>query len=168
MKIEVSVVGKVATLSLVGEFDTFSYQSLVSEVERLVAAGTVHLILNMRLVRFVNSSALAAVVRAHKFCAQADGMLVISEPSPFARDIFDKSGIHNVVDVVADDAQALATMLRSDKSQRAELTVPVFVSGGEMADRESLLHAVSRFIEACGYELEGDSMPQATAFSEEV
>lgn len=168
MKIDVSVVGKVATLSLAGEFDTFSYTSLTNEVERLLVGGTVNVILNMRLVRFVNSSALAAVVRADKLCRKADGMLVISEPSPFARDIFGKFGIQNIVPVVDNDAQAIATMLRDERGAAEELSVPVFVSGGELADQESLLHAVARFVESCGYELEADGLPQALTFHEEV
>ena len=57
MKIDKSLHDDYATLTLKGEFDTFYCPALMEEVEDLVERGINHLILDMRLVKFINSTA---------------------------------------------------------------------------------------------------------------
>ena len=87
MRIDRSVSDDYATLTLKGEFDTFYCTPLLEEVEDLLERGVNHMILNMRLVKFINSTALGAVIKAHKRCRAEDGELVIAHPSPFVRDV---------------------------------------------------------------------------------
>ncbi len=66
MKIDKSLYEDYAVLTLKGEFDTFYCPVLMEEVDSLVERGVNHLILNMRLVKFINSTALGAIIKAAK------------------------------------------------------------------------------------------------------
>ena len=57
MKIDKSQHDDYAVLTLKGEFDTFYCPALMEEVEDLLERGVNHLILDMRLVKFINSTA---------------------------------------------------------------------------------------------------------------
>ncbi|HLU38515.1 MAG TPA: STAS domain-containing protein [Planctomycetota bacterium] len=106
MKIDKSIHDDYATLTLKGEFDTFYCPKLQEEVESLLASGIPHVILNLRLVKFINSTALGAIIKAYKRCKAEGGQLVISQPSAFARDIITKLGINKLVPMFDDDEEA--------------------------------------------------------------
>jgi anti-sigma B factor antagonist len=131
MKIDKSLSDDYATLTLKGEFDTFYCPALMDEVEDLLERGLNHLILDMRLVKFINSTALGAVIKAHKRCRAEDGELVIAQPSPFVRDVMTKVGIDKLI-VLHDDA-ASATKAMIKHLNKKELT------GEAPVDQEKVL-----------------------------
>jgi anti-anti-sigma factor len=112
MKIDKSQQDDYATLTLKGEFDTFYCPALMEEVEDLLERGVNHLVLNMRLVKFINSTALGAVIKAHKRCRAEDGELVVAHPSPFVRDVMTKVGIDKLIDLHDDDASATKALIK--------------------------------------------------------
>lgn len=93
-------------LHLRGEFDTFYCSHLQKEIDELLAAGVSNIVLNMRLVKFINSTALGAIIKASKIVAGAGGKLLISRPSAFCRDILEKVGLDRVVPVHDSDEAA--------------------------------------------------------------
>src|SRR5687767_7028465 len=95
-----------AVLHLRGEFDTYYVRTLQEEVDALVAAGTPNLILNLRLVKFINSTALGAIIKASRQCQSKGGKLALSRPSPFCRAIIEKVGLDRVVPIYDSDDQA--------------------------------------------------------------
>lgn len=95
-----------AILHLRGEFDTYYCPHFQAEIDGLVKGGIVRAILNLRLVKFINSTALGAMIKASKQLEAAGGKLTISRPSAFARDIIEKVGLDRVVPVFDDDEQA--------------------------------------------------------------
>ncbi len=125
MKIDKSLHDDYATLTLKGEFDTFYCPALMDEVEDLLDRGLNHLILDMRLVKFINSTALGAVIKAHKRCRAEDGDLVIAQPSPFVRDVMTKVGIDKLVVLHDDEAAATKAMIKhlNKKELTAEAAV---------------------------------------------
>jgi anti-anti-sigma factor len=68
MKIDKSVLDDYAILTLKGEFDTFYVPRLQEEVEGLLEQGVRHILLNLRLVKFINSTALGSIVKLFKRC----------------------------------------------------------------------------------------------------
>jgi anti-anti-sigma factor len=106
MKIDKSIYDDYATLTLKGEFDTFYCPKLQEEVESLLASGMAHIVLNLRLVKFINSTALGAIIKAFKRCKAEGGQLVLAQPSAFARDIINKLGINKLVPMFDDDEGA--------------------------------------------------------------
>jgi len=98
-----------AVLHLRGEFDTYYVQTLQAEVDALINAGTVNLVLNLRQVKFINSTALGAIIKASRLCQSKGGKLALSRPSPFCRGIIEKVGLDRVVPIYdSDDAAAEA------------------------------------------------------------
>lgn len=112
MKIDKSLHDDYAILTLKGEFDTFYCPALMQEVEDLVERGINHLILDMRLVKFINSTALGAVIKAHKRCRAEGGELVVSQPSPFVRDVISKVGIDKLVTMHPQEADAVKAIVK--------------------------------------------------------
>ena len=98
-------------LHLRGEFDTFYCPALQKEVDSLIAAGVHHVALNLRLVKFINSTALGAIIKASKVLGQNGGKMVISRPSKFCRDIIEKVGLDRVVPIYDTDEEAGAALL---------------------------------------------------------
>lgn len=93
-------------LHLRGEFDTFYCSLLQKEVDELVKAGVTRVALNLRLVKFINSTALGSIIRASKALNGAGGKMVISRPSKFCRDIIEKVGLDRVVPIYDTDEES--------------------------------------------------------------
>ena len=108
-----------AILHLKGEFDTFYCPALQKEIDSLISAGMVHLVLNLRLVKFINSTALGAIIKASKALASHDGKLVISRPSAFCRDIIEKVGLDRVVPVYDNDEAAVQALAEGRRKSTA-------------------------------------------------
>ncbi|MEM7519099.1 MAG: STAS domain-containing protein, partial [Planctomycetota bacterium] len=138
-----------AILHLRGEFDTYYCPMLQEEVDQLIKAGMTHAVLNLRLVKFINSTALGAIIKANKELVGAGGKLVISRPSPFCRDIIEKVGLNRVVPVFDTDEEAAANFTGGEEAPQAE--GPDFEE-----DRSSVLFSpldqsrIEHFIKAAG------------------
>jgi anti-sigma B factor antagonist len=98
-------------LHLRGEFDTFYCALLQKEIDGLIASGVNRIALNLRLVKFINSTALGAIIKASKILSANGGKLVISRPSVFCKDIMEKVGLDRVVPLHATDEAAGAALL---------------------------------------------------------
>lgn len=99
-----------AILHLRGEFDTYYCPMLQEEVDGVVKSGVTNVVLNMRMVKFINSTALGAIIKASKALGNAGGKLAISRPSPFCKDILEKVGLDRVVPVFDSDEEAVAAV----------------------------------------------------------
>jgi anti-sigma B factor antagonist len=133
MQITVEPRDQFTILHLRGEFDTFYCPHLQKEIDGLVAAGNTRVVLNLRLVKFINSTALGAIIKASKVLASKGGKLAISRPSAFCRDIIEKVGLDRVV-----------TMYDSDESAGAALSEGQGVADGgkggdELEDETAVL-----------------------------
>jgi anti-anti-sigma factor len=125
MRIDTSTYEDYAVLTLKGEFDTFYCPRFQQEVEEMVGRGLAHVILNMRLVKFINSTALGAIIKAHKRCKAEGGDLVISKPSPFVKDIVHKLGIDELVKMFDDDDAAQKHMIKALNLRALAADAPV-------------------------------------------
>ena len=113
MKIDKSLHDDYAVLTLKGEFDTFYCPALMQEVETLVERGVSYLVLDMRLVKFINSTALGAVIKAHKRSRAEGGDLLIAHPSPFVRDVMTKVGIDKLIVMYDSEQEAVKAIIKS-------------------------------------------------------
>lgn len=101
-----------AILHLRGEFDTYYVPLLQTEIDALGKAGIHRAVLNLRLVKFINSTALGAIIKSSKQLSGKGGKLVVSRPSAFCRDIIEKVGLDRVVGVFATDEEAAEYLLQ--------------------------------------------------------
>lgn len=98
-------------LHLRGEFDTYYCHLLDEEIEAIQQNGIYLAVLNLRLVKFINSTALGAIIKASKALQKHDGMLVISRPSAFCKDIIEKVGLDRVVPIAESDERAVTMLM---------------------------------------------------------
>ncbi len=125
MRIDKSLFDEYAVLTLKGEFDTFYVPNLQDEMETLLDNGIGHIVLNLRLVKFINSTALGAIIKFHKLCKAANGELVIAQPSAFVRDIVGKVGIDQLVPIFDDEEQAKKHIVKCLNELELAGAVPV-------------------------------------------
>ena len=97
----------VMLLTLKGEFDSFVCAGFTQEVAAVQAEGVHHIALNLRLVKFINSTALGAIIKASKILA-ANG-LDVRALRPYIRDTKD-----------ATEGMALCKKLVGDKGESPE------------------------------------------------
>ncbi|MFT7667698.1 MAG: anti-anti-sigma factor [Planctomycetota bacterium] len=110
-----------AILYLAGEFDTYYVPALQAEIDSLLQAKVCNAVLNLRLVKFINSTALGAIIKASKQLGDAGGRLVIAHPSKFCRDILGKVGLDRVVPIFDTDEEAASNLgVEASKSTNGE------------------------------------------------
>lgn len=124
-----------ATLHLRGEFDTYYVRHLQDEIDALVKAGVANAVLNLRMVRFINSTALGAIIKTSKQLTKAGGRLVIARPSNFCRTIIEKVGLDRVVPVFDSDEEAARAVLEGGQSPAPK------GDGSALLDESSVLFA---------------------------
>jgi len=100
----------VTVLTLRGEFDSFVTSSFTGEIAKLQAEGANRIVLNQRLVKFINSTALGSIIKARKTCREAGGDLVISSPSPAVREAMESLGLDRVFRIFETDEAAVSAI----------------------------------------------------------
>ncbi|MEM9800843.1 MAG: STAS domain-containing protein [Planctomycetota bacterium] len=115
MHIEVEPGERHVVLHLRGEFDTYYCHLLDDEIAAVQRNGIHLVVLNLRLVKFINSTALGAIIKASKALDREGGALVISRPSAFCKDIIEKVGLDRVVRIADSDEEAIAMLMEKAK-----------------------------------------------------
>lgn len=88
-----------ATLELTGRFDAHEVDAFRSELDAIVSAGTHHLTVDLADVNFIDSSALAELVRGMKHARERGGDLTLRSPSDPVRVIFELTGLHRAFEI---------------------------------------------------------------------
>lgn len=76
-------------LGLTGRFDAFETPEFRSTIDELFEGGATTIRVDMSAISFVDSSALAELVRVHKHCRELGGDLIIVSPSDPVTVIFE-------------------------------------------------------------------------------
>ncbi len=82
-----------AEIVLTGRFDAHDVSAFRSEFDRTISAGPTHIRVNLEEVNFVDSSALAELVRGMKQSRSQGGDLVLRRPSDPVRVILELTGL---------------------------------------------------------------------------
>jgi len=109
----------IVVLTLKGEFDSFVTNPFTGEIQKVLDSGVYKIILNMRLVKFINSTALGSMIKARKACKKANGDMAVSQPSPAVREAMESLGLDRLFSIYADDETAVGAL---DKAAAVELT----------------------------------------------
>ncbi len=116
MRIEKTFVDDVAILELRGEFDTFECPRFSEEIDNLGSLGIHRVILNFRFLRFINSTALGAIVKAKRTVGSHSGELVIAQPSKFVANVLDTLGLSEIIPIFDNEEAALEHFSKETKS----------------------------------------------------
>ncbi|MGQ0614292.1 MAG: STAS domain-containing protein [Planctomycetaceae bacterium] len=93
-------------IAISGDFDEASIARHGKKVEAALQAGTRKIVLNLKGVRFVDSSALGFLVETQRKLKEGGGGLAVSEPSKFVRGVIASLGLDRVFGVFANDEEA--------------------------------------------------------------
>lgn len=85
--------GDVSVVSAKGEVDVFSAPELDSELDALIAAGGVRLVVDLSDVAFLDSTGLGVLVKALKHAREGGGWLHLVVTSDRIRKIFEITGL---------------------------------------------------------------------------
>jgi anti-anti-sigma factor len=110
MKVLKESLDGVVLLTLKGEFDSFVTSAFTHEIDKVRAEGCQRVVLNMNQVKFINSTALGAIIKARKACRGDQGDLVVSAPSAAVREAMESLGLDRLFAIHADDDEALAAL----------------------------------------------------------
>ena len=83
MKLEKKRYDDIVILRFTGEFDTFNLPGLRERINRMIDGGDVPFVLDLHLLKFVNSAALGYLVKTSKTLKDKGGEAVIARPSRF-------------------------------------------------------------------------------------
>jgi anti-sigma B factor antagonist len=89
--------GSDPTIIVVGEFDMTGTEQFWAHVSEAVEARPVSLTIEARGLTFIDSSGLAALVRAREAATEAGVAFRVSEPSPPVRLIVEISGLDSLL-----------------------------------------------------------------------
>jgi anti-sigma B factor antagonist len=107
MKIERKTAGNVTILGFIGEFDAFNLNTISEKLDTLIEKGRTQLVFNLRLLKFINSSALGYLIKTSKRLKELDGELVLSDPSKFFQSTISTLGIDQIFKIFSTDQEAV-------------------------------------------------------------
>jgi anti-sigma B factor antagonist len=96
MRLEKKRYDDIVILKFTGEFDTFNLPAFSERIDRMVSGGDVSFVLDLHLLKFINSAALGYLIKTAKSVRERKGEVVIARPSRFLQKTLVTLGLENV------------------------------------------------------------------------
>jgi len=96
MKLEKKRYDDLVILKFTGEFDTFNLPAFSERIDRMIALGDTRMVLDLHLLKFINSAALGYLIKTHKVLREKGGEMVLARPSKFLRKTLVTLGLDGV------------------------------------------------------------------------
>jgi anti-sigma B factor antagonist len=100
----------IATLGISGRFDAHQVAQVQHEFDALLTAGARFIILDLTDVNFIDSSALAVMVRGMKRCRERNGELLLCGLRQSVRTIFELTRMERAFRIYDNEASAQAAL----------------------------------------------------------
>jgi anti-sigma B factor antagonist len=105
-----SLTGEVALLSVAGELDLYTAERLQARIDEAGAVGADTVLVDLSEVSFVDSTALAVLVRESKRLEGRGGSLALVTNDPRTRRVVEVTGLNRVLRTFATLQDALASL----------------------------------------------------------
>ena len=122
MKVERKRAEDVTILGFIGEFDAFNLPTYSQKIDALVEAGETQMVFNLRLLTFINSSALGYLLKVKKRCQELGGDLILVAPSKFIKKTLLTLGLQEVFNIYEADEDGVFAFLKPKDAKRVTLT----------------------------------------------
>ena len=99
MKIAIEPRDGYTALHLQGEFDRIHCPFFLETIDEQVERDHSHIVLDLRLLRFLNSTAMGALVKAARILEGEGGKMAISAPPGFCRNVIENVGLSRVIPI---------------------------------------------------------------------
>jgi anti-anti-sigma factor len=115
MTLDISVVSAEGThiVSVSGRIDSANAAGLQKDVLTLFEVPGSRVLMDMAGLNYISSAGLRVVLMAVKRAKQGQGRLVFFGMQPMVREVFQMSGFLTILEVVDDQAAAIATLAAS-------------------------------------------------------
>lgn len=107
MQLQSRTIESVSVLDIDGRFDTYTAPAVTDWLERAVSAGAPRVVVNLAGVNFVDSTALATLVRGLKRCRQRNGELYLCGLQPPVYMIFELARLDRAFTIFANTEHAI-------------------------------------------------------------
>jgi anti-sigma B factor antagonist len=121
MKVERKRWEDVTILSFIGEFDAFNLPTYSQKIDALVEQGEFKMVFNLRLLTFINSSALGYLLKVKKRCQDLGGDLVLVSPSKFIKKTLLTLGLQEVFGIYETDEDGVLSFQRPQGAKKAKI-----------------------------------------------
>ncbi|MCL7748222.1 MULTISPECIES: anti-sigma F factor antagonist [Halalkalibacter] len=111
LQIDLEQKGSVLLVRLQGELDHHTAEELRGQVEQVLADGQVkHIVLNLELLSFMDSSGLGVILGRYKQVKANSGEMVVCAISPSVKRLFEMSGLFKIIRLEDSEQFALQTL----------------------------------------------------------
>lgn len=162
MKVERKRWDDVTILHFIGEFDAFNLPTFSEKIDGMVGQGDAKMVFNLRLLTFINSSALGYLLKVKKRCQELGGDLILVQPSKFIKKTLLTLGLQEVFSIYDSDEDGVLFFKRPGDIEKVK------ISGGAEAKDEKLSGAnaiMFRVVDEEGKDLFGHN-PQVGRISD--
>lgn len=122
MKVERKRWQNVTILGFIGEFDAFNLPTYSQKIDALVEAGETQMVFNLRLLTFINSSALGYLLKVKKRCQELGGDLTLVAPSKFIKKTLLTLGLQEVFNIYESDEDGVLSFEKPGGAKKAKLS----------------------------------------------
>lgn len=105
----------VVILKFTGEFDTFNLPGFSERIDRMIAVGDTRMVLDLHLLKFINSAALGYLIKTHKAVKEKGGEMVLARPSKFLKKTLVTLGLDGVFKIF-DTAENAVSHFKNGKA----------------------------------------------------
>jgi anti-sigma B factor antagonist len=98
----------ITQLSLDGELDAHTSPTLDKAITDLLAAGSAKIVLDLQKLVYISSNGIGVLVSALAQCHDLKGNVVLMQPGPMVREIFEMLEVTHLFPVVDNQEAALA------------------------------------------------------------
>ncbi|MDJ0976262.1 MAG: STAS domain-containing protein [Planctomycetota bacterium] len=96
MKLEKHRYDDIIILKFTGEFDTFNLPGFSERIDKMISQGDNLMILDLHLLKFINSAALGYLIKTSKSVEGQGGEMVMARPSKFVKKTLSTLGLDSV------------------------------------------------------------------------
>jgi anti-anti-sigma factor len=108
MRLEKHRYEDVVILKFTGEFDSFNLPAFSERIDQMIEQGDALLVLDLHLLKFINSAALGYLIKMSKAVKAKGGAVVLARPSKFIRKTLVTLGLDDVFPVFDSVQNAVA------------------------------------------------------------
>ena len=83
-----------------------------SEIQAIVEAGARRVLIDFSAVSYIDSASIGCVMDVHRLLAEKGGVLKLVSPQPRVETLLSMTGVHKIVEIHRDEAEALAGLAR--------------------------------------------------------
>lgn len=102
---------KALIVRLKGELDHHTAEIVKSRMEEAIGrSGTNHVIVNMRDLKFMDSSGLGVILGRYKQINSKGGKMILCDVSPSVYRLFEMSGLFKILSIQENERQAISSL----------------------------------------------------------